>query len=123
MFNLLYKMDETIAINITTDSDNSSFEVFFLDPVVYSVFSILTFCGTVLIFTIFGSNKKLRSITGYLMITITLIDTATALFILTPSIYTTVVGSVPWDGSVFCSLQAYSNMFLQNFKARIGKLS
>ena len=73
---------------------NPPLDSFFLDPVVYASFSFLTFCGSILIFTIFAKYKKLRSITGYLMIIITLIDTATATFVLTPSIYTTIKGSL-----------------------------
>ena len=73
---------------------NPPLESFFLDPIVYASFSFLTFCGSILIFTIFGRYKKLRSITGYLMIIITMIDTATATFILTPSIYTTIKGAL-----------------------------
>ena len=105
--------------NNTNIEINPSFESFFLDPLVYGTFSILTFCGSSLIFTIFGRYKKLRTITGYLMVIITLIDTATATFVLTPSIYTTIRGEVPWDGTIFCSIQAYCNMLLQNFKATL----
>ena len=104
------------------DASEMASEFFVLDPVVYLIFSVLTVCGSSLIFWLFATTKKLRSITGYLMLFITIIDSCTTLFILMPSVYTTIALQVPWEGTPLCSLQAYSNMFLQNFKANLVML-
>ena len=107
------------SANISQNSSETTegMDIIILDPIIYAIFSILTAIGSFLIFWLFTRNKKLRTITGYLMIFITIIDTCTALFVLVPSVFTTIAGFVPWEDTVICSLQAYSNMFLQNFKA------
>ena len=85
--------------------EDAAMEFIITDPIVYALFSVLTVIGSFIIVWLFVTTKKLRSITGYLMVSITVIDTCTALFILAPSVYTTIARRVPWEHTTLCSLQ------------------
>ena len=82
-------------------------------------FSIWLACllSTAIIFFLFYRTVSLREVSGYLMVTITTIDFATAQFIVFPSIYSVAVFDIPWKDTFLCTVQALLNVYLQNLKA------
>ena len=82
-------------------------------------FSIWLAClfSTGIILSLFYQTVSLREVSGYLMVTITTIDFATAQFIVFPSIYSVAVFDIPWKDTFLCTVQALLNVYLQNLKA------
>ncbi len=99
------------------DVEKESLEIRVCDASVFFLIYVFTLVSSAAIFYLFLRTSQLREVSGYLMATITSIDFLTAQFIVCPSIYSLGVYDIPWDNTVFCHIQGFLNLFLQDLKA------